>query len=160
VPARLASHAEDVLIDNVSLTAFITEDPAARRLDEEIASWSGWGLNDRPDPTSLVAQLQHVGLSTIADLKRAMDEHGRIAVRQFQERVRRTSSRPGYSVARGIGLFHLFQVLAARDGLPRLVETYEKFEIGSPRRSRETHAEEVIRAIAKARGAAPGSISC
>ncbi len=119
----------EVGLDDVSLAKFIDTDPVLRELDEAMARYVGARLLPSGKASDLAAFLKYVGIETIEDLRRAIADHGTLVRRQWEERLRGESE---LTLIRGIGLFHLFQVLLVlQGGEDRLTEGFDQFTITS-----------------------------
>jgi hypothetical protein len=73
--------------------------------------------------------IQFAGIQTIDELRRALESRKDFILKQYKFRVQ-----PGKypKIGRGIGLFHLVEVLLAEKGDPvELEKAFQKFEIRS-----------------------------
>jgi ppGpp synthetase/RelA/SpoT-type nucleotidyltranferase len=130
VKRDIAEKPAQVLLDNVSLMAFIQQDDTVRRVDEELAEWVGAELREPSDEwvENDVAYLRDVGLDTIEDVRAALSERDGVIVRQWQYRVEKGKHK---TLRKGICLFHLWQVLLAEEGRAKLEAAFSRFHIVS-----------------------------
>lgn len=154
VKRDIAEKPSEVLLDKVSLAAFIAEDDVVRRVDVQLAEWTGAELREPTDEwLELYPEcLRHVGIRTVEDAHAALVEREDLTVRYYQHVVE-----PGqFSVLRrGISLFQLWQVVLAEKGDPaEIVAAFEKLRIGHPTRH-ERDAFEVMQAFRKASAGKP-----
>ena len=128
----IAERPTQVLIDRVSLAAFIQQDDTVRRVDEELAEWVGAQLREPSDSSveRQVERLRYVGMETIDDIHTALVARLPIVVRQWQYRFQAGEAT---TLLRGASLYQLWQVLLAEKGDPgEIVAAFETFRI-SPR---------------------------
>lgn len=120
-----------VLIDRLSLIAFVKQDTEYQKLDKALADYAGAELEDITDEyaDARVGELQYMGLKTIQELKSALEQEADAVTRVFRGRITPGSSR---SISRGIALFYLSQVLIAAGGdLEATVKALEDLHIGT-----------------------------
>lgn len=114
-------------LDDVSLKAFVASDPISIRLDEKIAAYMGATLLDGSNFQFLAEVLRHAGIQTIEELRTALDTREEFILRQYMRRVEK--GKYG-TLGRGIGIFHLFEVLLAEKNDPKEMElAFQKFNI-------------------------------
>lgn len=122
-----------VLIDRVSLMAFVEQDPDAQELDQALVDYAKAKLEDIiPNyANARVGELQYAGLNTIEQVKSVVKQKADTVVKVFKGRIRADS---GGSFRRGIGLFYLFLVLIAEQGdLNATVKALNDRQIGLTR---------------------------
>jgi len=136
-----------VLIDRLSLIAFVSQDSEYQNLDSALAKFAGATLGDIANDyaDARVQELQYVGIKTIQELKSALERNGNSIIRVFKDRVK-----PGSytSLSRGIALFYLAQVLVAKQGnLDATVKALSDLHIGENEISRTNHAKRLIELV-------------
>ncbi len=154
VKRDIAEKPSEVLLDKVSLAAFIAEDDVVRRVDAQLAEWTGAELKQPEEHfvDSLAEYLRYVGIETIEDLSTALVGRENVVVRRWQHLVARGEYE---TLRRGISLFHLWPVVLAEKGDPReMIAAFERFHIGS-RSDRERRALETIEVVRQASGEKP-----
>jgi ppGpp synthetase/RelA/SpoT-type nucleotidyltranferase len=137
-----------VLIDRLSLIAFVTQDIGYQKLDKNLVDYAGAELEDITNEyaDSRVGELQYVGLKTIQELKSALEQKPDTVMKVFKERIRPGAMR---SISRGITLFYLVQALIAERGdLEGTVKALEDLNIGTPR-GRSERAIKLIELVHK-----------
>ncbi len=114
VREQVMASPDALLIDAVSLEAFIKQDPIFTRLDEEIAANVGGVLKTPSVSISehRVQEMQLVGLQTIEDVRKALQER-KGQVIGYSNTVRQGRS---FSVSRGVSLYYLFLIMIAESG--------------------------------------------
>ena len=115
VKRDIPSDPSKVLVDRISLMAFIEQDTDIRKLDQTMADHLHAKLIDVTNGYAdiRVEELQYVGIQTIGQLKSALKQKADVALRVFKGRAK---GRKGASFTRGIGVFYLVQVLIAEQG--------------------------------------------
>ncbi len=74
--------------------------------------------------------VQYVGISTIEDLRVALETRKKVVLAQF---IRRLSGERHEWLGRGISVFHLFQVMVAEKNDPReMAKAFAAFGFGEP----------------------------
>mgnify|MGYP000149625380 CR=1 FL=1 len=135
VKRDIAEKPSGVLLDKVSLAAFIQQDDTVRRVDEELAEWRGAQLEEPPDSwvERQVGRLRYAGMETIDDVHTALVARLPILVRQFQYRF---AGGETTTLLRGVSLVQLWQVLLAEKGDPAEMEAaFGKLGIGTARKT-------------------------
>lgn len=99
-----------VLIDRVSLMAYVEQDTEIRELAQTLAEYLKADLEDmKPGyADARVEELQYVGLKTIEEVQSAVRQKKDIVISVFKERFK---GRNISSISRGLGIFYLVQVL-------------------------------------------------
>jgi ppGpp synthetase/RelA/SpoT-type nucleotidyltranferase len=139
----------EVLLDKVSLAAFIDQDKTVRRIDEHLVRWVEAELAEPDDHfvEQLVDFLRDVGINTIEDVLDALTQSENVIVRQWQLRLAGQKLR---TLRKGISLFHLWEVLLAEKGdLGQMVAAFDKFHLVC---EGEQDLLEIIEAVRKASG--------
>jgi len=143
VQAAITKEPAAVGLDDVSLASFIENDQLNRRLDERMAAYVGEPLSPNQRVGDLVEMLRYVHLETIGDLRKALEDHQTLVQRQWETRLKGKSAA---GLHRGVGLFHLFQVLLVLEGgLERLTAGFRKFMIGSGDPTEYSEIVEIVR---------------
>lgn len=122
----------EVLLDKISLTAFIEQDVIVRRMDKQMVDYVGGVIEDADDRwlNNLVAYLQSLGIQGIEELKTALAKRERVVLQQFKIRLK---DQHRETVRRGISLLHLWQVrVVETGGNDALTVAFEKFGFGPP----------------------------
>lgn len=137
-----------VLIDRLSLIAFVKQDTEYQKLDKALVDYAGAELEDITNTyaDSRVQELQYVGLKTIQELKSALEQNADSVMRVFRGRIKPGSKG---SLSHGIALFYLVQALIAQRGdLQSTVKALEELHIGDPKNSKDL-AERLFRVVRK-----------
>lgn len=110
VKNEINTASSDLLVDNVSLEAFVQTNPLSTALDQDIMNW----VKAVPEPAGVrwierrVQELQYVGMRTIQELQQSLDTNsaaiGRLASSTFIPEEYE-------ELPTGISIFLLFQVL-------------------------------------------------
>lgn len=135
-----------VLIDRISLTAFIEQDAEVQKLEETLADYLQVKLTDVTNDytDARVEELQCVDLQTIEQLKSALKQKTDTIVRVFKGRLKPKSRG---SISRGISLYYLFQVSIAEGGdLSSTIKALNDRSIGHPN-SRGELAKSLIKLV-------------
>ncbi len=126
-------------LDDVSLNAFITNDPTLIQLDKQIVEYLGAALRDEYNFQFLADVLRYAGIQTIEQLQTALETRKEFILKQYKSRV---AVGEYETVSPGIGIFHLFEVLLAERGdVKEMEEAFRKFNIGGPEGYAESAAE-------------------
>lgn len=137
-----------VLIDRLSLIAFVSQDSEYQELDAVLADYAGAKLEDINSAyaDARVGELQYVGLKTIQELKSALEQNREIVARVFMERIK---PRTKGALRRGIGLFYLVQVLIAmQNNLEAVLKAFEELHIVLPNeKTRTNFASKLIKLV-------------
>jgi ppGpp synthetase/RelA/SpoT-type nucleotidyltranferase len=112
VTQQIKARPESVLLDKVSLAAFVATDPEIARIDSLIASLYKRPIAQVKPPEGEAGRLKSLNIETIDDLRRALQEHGP-AVREFAKRWIKPEKSQS-NVRRGISLVYLRYVLLAK----------------------------------------------
>ncbi|MBZ5525673.1 MAG: hypothetical protein LAP21_25915, partial [Acidobacteriia bacterium] len=145
VQEEILQEPEKVMLDSISLSTLIKSDPLVLYLDKSIADLAGVELEERSVESvqKLVHELLYAGLSTVSDLRCAMEPRKELLIAQYKERLRQRS-RPLLSVHKGICIFQLFQiVIAEQRGAECLKQALEQFDIDMPQ-NRDSGAKQVM----------------
>jgi putative GTP pyrophosphokinase len=147
VKKDIAEKPSEVLLDKVSLAAFIDQDETVRRIDQRLAQWVRAELRPPDDyfVEGLVDYLRDVGIDTVEDVRAALGQREAVIVRQWQLRIK-----PGeyQGLAQGISLFHLWEVLLVEKRDPgQMAAAFAKFHVVS---EDEQAILDVIEAVRKA----------
>jgi ppGpp synthetase/RelA/SpoT-type nucleotidyltranferase len=138
----------EVLLDKVSLAAFVQQDDTVRRVDQEIVEWEGGELVDPSDDwlESMVECLRYIEMDTIGDVVSALAARHRVVIGQWQNRYQPT----GGVLPKGLCLFQLWQVVLAESGdAERIVGAFKTLHVGVPMPA-EKFALGIIDAVKKA----------
>ena len=147
VKSAIIQSPSEIELDNISLTRFIETDPVSTELDSHMASYVKAKLIPRKHVGDLVQVLRFAGIKTIADLRQSLAKHKDIVQAQWEERLH---GQRESILQRGIGLFHLFQVLVALGGgVKCLKEAFEQFRIGGPKDEADKRIVGTIQRLAK-----------
>lgn len=126
-------------IDGLSIVAFCRTDKLCLELDMAMAKHGGVGLYSPSSGNLLAEELRYAGFTTVADLRRELDEEKDVILCQFMRRVPSTGS-----LARGICLFHLAQVKLAKKGVSELAGFYESFNMRTTGQTVQEAAQRVV----------------
>lgn len=122
--------ASEVELDDVSLSAFVHSDPLVAQMDSEMATLFGAQLDDSRDMQRLVQQLLYVGLTSISQVRNALESRRKIIVDQFREIVQ---GQKRATIGKGLSLYHLFNALIfERDGKAGLRSALDHFGMSTP----------------------------
>lgn len=149
VKTEIVEKPGEVLLDKVSLRAFIEHDETVQRIDKGMAEFVGAQLEETPSVTieRYIEYFLYLGMNTIEELRAALVERERTVLDQYRERI---IGEFQDSLYRGISLFHLWEVLLAEEGdAARVVEAFNKFLIDVPE-NREQGALEIVEAVRSA----------
>jgi putative GTP pyrophosphokinase len=115
IPQRIDTAPEDVSIDRDSLFAFVKANARVKELDQRIASIVKAPIieGDQKWLSYAVKELRHVGLETIADVSRALDEFGDVTVRFWELWIAESRVQ---KIPAGFCVFYLCYVLVGRHG--------------------------------------------
>lgn len=120
----------EVGLDDVSLASYVETNPLCTRLDELMARYVKATIVPELVISGLVQELAFAGIKTIDELHNALSEHFNLVQWQWERRMRGETRDVLY---RGIGVFHLFQVLMVlQGGEKKLSEAFARFNIGGP----------------------------
>jgi ppGpp synthetase/RelA/SpoT-type nucleotidyltranferase len=129
VPNDIAREPSSVALDDVSLASFISTNQVLRELDLEMAAFVKRPLAEKTS-SSLAAMLNYAGIETIEEMSLALDKYREVILLQWKERLASRDLKG--SVGKGIGLFHLSQVLlVVEGGEAKLMEAFAHLGIGS-----------------------------
>lgn len=136
-----------VSLDKVSIMAFATTDPLVARTDQAIAALEGQsGLGSYTDPEHDVRRFTWLGLSTIGEIRTALEERADDIVRFAAEwfKVPDEEYDPEEEFPQGISLFYLgYLLVAAFRDAKRTAEYLNSLNIG-PEYSRDEVAHLII----------------
>ena len=138
VPEQILENSASVLIDQASLLAFIENSTLVQELDQNIATITKINILGTDD--TIVSNLKHVGLETIADIESALREFGEFAVKLAVKWLKGSSR--GSHINSGICLFYLCYILADHTG--SLKDYLRTFKIGYSDKRLDEIAEDII----------------
>lgn len=131
-----------IKLDSVSYKAFVASSQLVNQLDEFAAQFSGLPAGPDDDPDITVGCLRFVGIETIEELQRALEDNKEFLKRYTATMFTDGSHKAPFPFAEAISLFHLPQILAARSGgKDLLAQMYRAFLIGNPSAALESAAE-------------------
>jgi putative GTP pyrophosphokinase len=144
VQSAIVKTPDQVGLDDVSLRMFVETDRDLNALEKKMADFVGATLELQPIE-NLAAQLRYAGIDTIGKLSETLRDRTDLVLRQWEARV---SGESRNQLGRGIGLFHLFQVLVVlRGGSQELSIAFERFKVGWSSVKRAKAAGDVARSI-------------
>lgn len=133
-------------LNSVSYKAFVVSSLLVRELDDFASQFSGLPPSPDEDIDVTVGCLRFVGIQTIDELQRALEENKDLLKRYASVVFTDGSHEVPFSFAEAISLFHLPQILAAKNGgVERVAEMYAEFNLASP--SREGQLESATETI-------------
>jgi ppGpp synthetase/RelA/SpoT-type nucleotidyltranferase len=144
VEEEIKAQPSQVEIDHVSLEAFVRTDSVCKGLDEAMALWLRVPLVPANDFQPDANYLRYAGIISIEELRRALLADKDLILCQFKRRLPDRSHGIS-SLARGICLLHLVQVILARKGSLPLTDFFSKFNFGGD----EEKVEQVVVVIAE-----------
>lgn len=150
VPQEMQVAPGEVEVDDVSLNVFISTNELCIYLDGELANAANVEKT-RPRTNEgivkLATQLQYVGISSISQLQDKLERYKYMIVEQFAKRLEVRKHNFGGSVARGICLYQLGQLLAIARGLEFLVQYFEQFHISISNGTPRSTAQEIYAVV-------------
>jgi len=129
VKKDIAEKPSGVLLDKVSLAAFIEQDDTVRRVDQTIAERVGAKLEKAREfwAEFLLEPLRSVGMNTIQDVLTALTARQAVVVREFRYLVKEDRIDV---LQKGVCLAVLWPVLLAETGDPAaIVAAFERFSV-------------------------------
>lgn len=146
VPEEIRSTPSEVEIDDVSIAAFMRDEPLVRAIDNEIANAADAKI-DKSGPTAnkkLADHLRYTGIATIDALRRGLIENRRILVCQVKGRQALSS----YSSLReGASLWYLAHTVLALRGEAELTQYFEKYQMHFPNMTPADSAAKLTKVI-------------
>lgn len=135
IAMRITEQPNTVGIDRISLIDFTKTDNLVRRLDTAIAEAFQYKLKEDDDSiASDVDRLQHLGLSSIEDVRRELGIHqGNIIelAKYWAHNEDKSEPRSTDAISEGISLFYLCHILAGLTHDPiKAADYFRRFKIG------------------------------
>lgn len=133
VAAGLApgKRSSSVSIDQISLDEFIRKDRTLRAVDKSLAQLERCSLKGVMNTEDTVAELHHVGITTLDDLRAALAKR-REFLAFYWSRGRMMKYRH-VSLPHGVAIWQLFQAMVAeRETIAGAHKVFDAFGVGSP----------------------------
>jgi ppGpp synthetase/RelA/SpoT-type nucleotidyltranferase len=148
VKEQIPASPSTVLLDRVSVKAFLEHDVNIQELEQKLANYVHADLEEITDELAdmRVKELNYVGLNNIAEVQSAVKEKANTVLKLFKFKIVLKGKRYP-SLYRGIGLFNLVQVLLGERGdLPTVVTALNELKVGWDR-DRARFAKQLIELV-------------